>query len=208
MTIPFWTLDGTIDLTELQPEHVSAGVLADTLAKVNRFGGRTREPWSVAAHSVLVEQLCPPDLRPWALLHDGHEAFLGDLTEPALEYMCRCGTRTAVMHAVGNAKTRIDRVIGAAWGVVVRSENLELRQADRTALIAEAWVFMGIRPEIDRRADLEEIDRAMTILSEMPHSHHWQVARDLWLSRAEHYAGLGLLRQPAPIPPSSAGLAG
>ena len=72
MNIPFWTSAGTINLADLQEQDLTAEILADTLAKLNRFGGRTREPWSVAAHSVLVERLCPPDLGAWALLHDAH----------------------------------------------------------------------------------------------------------------------------------------
>lgn len=206
--VGFWTQAGTVDLTDLQPGDLAAEVIADALAKTNRFGGRTREPWSVAAHSVLVEQLCPPDLRPWALLHDAHEAFIGDITDPALEFIARCGTRSAVENAIGNAKVRLDRAIGAAWGLVVRSESLVLRQADRIALIAEAWVFMGVRPEIDASCDLDDIDRAMAALGEMAGAHHWQVARDLWLARVEHYAGLGQLRLPATTPRTSAVLAG
>lgn len=69
MTIPFWISGGrTIDLLNIQPEDVSAELLADALAKLNRFSGRSPEPWSVAAHSVLVERLCPLELGPWALM--------------------------------------------------------------------------------------------------------------------------------------------
>jgi hypothetical protein len=78
--IPFWTMDGTTDLAALTDADVSAARIADTLSKINRFNGRTRQPWSVAEHSVLVEALCPIDLKGWGLLHDAHEAFIGDIS--------------------------------------------------------------------------------------------------------------------------------
>ncbi len=92
MTVPFWILGRSIDLMALRPEDMTVEVVGDTLARINRFGGRTPEPFSVAAHSVLVECLCPPDLRPWAILHDAHEAFIGDIVTPALDFF-DCHTR-------------------------------------------------------------------------------------------------------------------
>ena len=204
MTIPFWTAAGTIDLAALRPEDLTAEIIGDTLAKINRFGGRTATPWSVAAHSVLVERLSPLDLAPWALLHDAHEAFLGDLTRPALEVICRSGTRSAVEHAVRNAKGRLDRQISHAWGVTVRSLNLRLRQADHAALQAEALVFLGIRPEVTGAGETDMAERATSLLLEMLDASDWRTARGLWLSRVSHYAGLGLLSPPRASDPTGA----
>lgn len=196
MTIPFWTATGTIDLANLRPQDLTPAVLADALAKVNRFGGRTTEPWPVAAHSVLVERLCPLELGPWGLLHDAHEAFIGDLTPPAVELICRAGTRSAVEHAIANAKGQIDRAIGRAWGVTVRSLNHSLRQADHAALQAEAAVFLGVRPEVTTRAEADLFDEAVSVLMRMFGATDWRVARLLWLKRVDHYTGLGLLSPP------------
>ncbi|NTT88242.1 hypothetical protein [Tabrizicola fusiformis] len=209
-SIPFWTLDGTVDLAALQPENLTADAIGNTLAKINRFGGRTREPWSVAAHSVLVERLCPPDLRPWALLHDAHEAFIGDMTGPAVDLLCLCGTRSAVEHAVANAKGRLDRLIAAAWKTPVRSMNEDIRRADHAALLAEAWSFMGIRPQITDPALRDAVNRAMTQLDLWgATASDWRDAAGLWRKGVERYAGLGLLYPPRTQPdPSSAVLAG
>ncbi|MDR5655225.1 hypothetical protein [Ruixingdingia sedimenti] len=200
MTIPFWTAQGTIDLADIRPADLTAEILGDTLAKLNRFGGRTREPWSVAAHSVLVERLCLPDLGPWGLLHDAHEAFLGDFTAPAVELICRAGTRSAVEHAIRNAKGQLDRIIASAWGTSPRGLNIHLRRADLFALQAEAVVFMGVRPELAHPSDADEVDRAVGLLIEMEAARDWRAARDLWLSRVEHYAGLGRLIPPKTNP--------
>lgn len=197
MNVPFWTRAGTIDLAALRPQDLTPEILADTLAKLNRFGGRTREPWPVATHSVLVEHLCPPELRPWALLHDAHECFLGDMMNPSVEFIGGFGpTPDAVSQAIAHAKGTIDRVIGAAWGVPVRSMNAALRRADQVACIAEAAAFLGTRPGRLPQVEEELLDSAMSLLATLPAGEDWRAARALWLSRIEHYASLGQLAPP------------
>lgn len=203
MTIPFWTAAGTIDLAALRPEDLTAEILAGTLAKINRFGGRTPEPWSVAAHSALVAHLCPLELGPWALLHDVNAAFLGEFMSPAMEFICRAGTRPAVENAVRNARDRLDRVVGAAWGVVVRSRSRQLLEADRIAVQAEALVFLGTRPEFMARADEGDFDKAVAFIRDTWPVRDWRDAATLWRSGVDRYASLGLL-----TPPMSRGAAG
>jgi len=196
MGITFHTKKGAIDLANLQPADLSAEALGDAMAKINRFGGRTPEPWSVAAHSVLVEALCTADLKPWALLHDAHKVFLGDLTDPAVELLCHVGTRTAVENAIKNAEGMIDRRIGAAWGLAVRSMSGPLRTADQIAFLAEAWTFLDVRPGTLSPAETDLLDRAMSCLSDMSIFDDWRAARDLWLGRVEFFAKLGALSPP------------
>lgn len=208
MTIPFWISGGrTVNLLDIQPEHVSAELLADALAKLNRFSGRSPEPWSVATHSVLVERLCPPELGPWALLHDAHETILGDMTTPAVEYIAHVGRLPKLGEVIATAKGRIDRMIGAAWGLPVRSVSHELRRADRIALQAEAILFLEVEPVLFDPHDEDEIDRAMSILMELQAAREWRAARELWLSRVEHYAQLGWMTPPKAQTPASDALA-
>lgn len=195
--IPFWTLQGDIDLAALRPMDVRLDILADTLAKANRFSGRTAFPWSVAAHSVLVDHLVAPEYGPWALLHDAHEAFLGDITMPAVELIEQCAQLPGfVTDALSHAKGRIDRVIGTAWHVSVLSMTTTIRHADRIALMAEAIVMLGARPRIMTPGDEDEIDRAISLLMELPRDGDWRIARDLWVGRVEHYAQLGRMHPP------------
>lgn len=52
------------------------------LSRVPRFGGHARWHYSVAEHAVRVSRRLPDELRLWGLLHDGAEAYLGDLVWP------------------------------------------------------------------------------------------------------------------------------
>ncbi len=208
MTIPFHTPRGTIDLLALRPEDMAAEIFAESLAKQNRFGGRTPEPWSVAAHSVLVEMISPPEYRPWALLHDAHEVFLGDLMTPSVDLLCHFGTRASVLNAISNTKGRLDRQIAAAWKVPVMSMVEPLRRADHIAYLAEVWTFMGISPGILSPDEADQFDRAVSCLRDMSIFDDWRNAADLWLGRVEIHAKLGHFAPPRLPTADSAVLAG
>lgn len=196
MSIPYWTAQGDIDLANLRPQDLTAEIIGDALAKINRYNGRTREPWSVAAHSVLVEALCPPGLGPWALLHDAHEIFLGDIVTPAVDLISIFGGVPEFDDALANTKAQLDRVIADAWHVPVLSLAKSLRDADRIALCAEAIVHVGASVEAFIPADRDEIDRALSILMEMQSATNWRTARDMWCARVEHHAVHGGMSPP------------
>ena len=73
------------------------------LAQTNQFTGRARFPFSVAAHSLLVAKIlvhefdvCTParkELVYWALMHDAHEAVVGDVSTPVKWAMRQLGLR-------------------------------------------------------------------------------------------------------------------
>lgn len=77
---------GTIvDLVDPQPEQIKTSDIAHSLARLCRFTGHTRDFYSVAQHTCLVEGLIPRSndrLRALAILHDTAEAYTGDVVTP------------------------------------------------------------------------------------------------------------------------------
>lgn len=76
-----------VDLHNPTPDMLSIRDIAHHLSLINRFSGATEAPYSVAQHSVLVADLLLARKHTaatcmWGLLHDAHEAFLGDMTTP------------------------------------------------------------------------------------------------------------------------------
>jgi len=200
MGIPYLTIDGSIDLCDLREADLSASRIADGLARINRFNGRTPVPWSVASHSVLVSHLCPQGLEGWGLLHDAHEAFLGDIATPSVDFIDRFDglpQPRAVSDALMRAKHAMDQRIAAAWSWSYDGALEPLFRADMIALDAEMFWFFGESPQTVGPEYEDAFDRAVSHIHELPKDTAWRDARDVWLARARHLAGLGQLRTPA-----------
>lgn len=79
--ITITTLSGAcLDLERPSAEALLIPDIARGLSHCCRFAGQVHSFYSVAQHSVLVASLVTPYARRAALLHDGSEAYMGDLS--------------------------------------------------------------------------------------------------------------------------------
>lgn len=155
------------------------------LARVPRFGGRTPRPWSVWQHTILVAcavwQHRDLDLLEQAIVHDWHEAYVGDVTTPIKRLLGapwhELETRIAhvVRDAAGVPRELDPRVALAdyrAYVTEVRMWDLEPAEYECSSLAAMAERYGPIAREpldcrVTRAAEFEE-DWALTVWEETP----------------------------------------
>lgn len=137
----------------------SPGHLADCLAALPRFLGQTSEPWNVAQHSLAVSATVEavtgnPVAALGALLHDAHEALVGDIPTPLGRYI---GPEVARIKQLAQEaiESALDVPLSARAGrsVVVHEA---VKEADLAALYAERDAFL---PDCGRRWALAPAER-------------------------------------------------
>jgi len=129
-----------LDWKTFGPTDFTLDDIAMPLRRIPRFLGHSKTLWSVAHHSLhvslLVQGLLDGSERAaqWALLHDAHEAFLGDIIRP-LELLLGDFARTEL----GIMRTRIDSVIAERFRLtdLTPQELAVVKQADDMALACE-----------------------------------------------------------------------
>jgi uncharacterized protein len=139
-TVETWS-GRVVDLARPSADDIDLTDIAIHLARIPRFNGATRYCYSVAQHSILVSILCQSNRAAarWAILHDAHEAYLGDLTTP----MKRLLFGRDGQHLWASIVDRFDDAIGERFGVH-RSPVIEeqIKIVDRLALSIESFRLM------------------------------------------------------------------
>jgi len=167
-----------LDLLDPTPVDIEIEDIAHGLAFVARWNGQTFGDWpySVAEHSLLVEQLFrrmnPQVSLKWclaALLHDAPEYVIGDMISPvksavgpgygalderlAAAVHLRFGLPAVLPGPIKAAIKRADRV--SAWMEAVNIAGFRKDEADRLFGRPEASVVLGLsirlRPPVDVR---------------------------------------------------------
>jgi hypothetical protein len=151
-------------LTDPDPAAVDFNEdVAPALAKIARFCGHTRGLYSVAQHCVVGADVLAHDMKfslllsrrlaALFLLHDAHEAYMGDLTTPvvaALDHIrCPYSPHGFFKQVVNDLKHRLDAAIHQAAGVDLPTadESRIIKTWDTRMMIAERNALMRAPPE-------------------------------------------------------------
>lgn len=133
--------------------RISIRDIGKALSRINRYTGHSRA-YTVAQHSVLVSELCPPQYALQGLLHDAHEAITGDVSSPVKEVLGHMGPQWADFEAAVASKVR-------AFYLLPKTLHESVKAADRKAVDYEiasvfdergrkAWRQLGYRPDFSR----------------------------------------------------------
>ncbi len=145
-----WILTGSgrvVDLLDPDVNSIALEDIARNLSRLARFSGSTRGHflYSVAQHSVLVadivKSLSEDPLAPrYALLHDAHEAYVGDITSPVKRALGPDG-----LQALRDMTDRLDLAIWAHFGLPEPDYDMKLavKRADMIALASERRDLMS-----------------------------------------------------------------
>lgn len=141
-----------LELLDPRVKEVDFREIAWALAHVNRYGGHAETPISVGLHTLIVADHAPIGLRAYALLHDAHEARLGDTTAPVKETWAAAAKLLygekglIVVEGVRRElERRHDAVIHAAAGLDLPGarEHAAIKLLDLRALATERRDFLG-----------------------------------------------------------------
>ena len=114
------------DFTE--PDTAKYGIfeVAYALSNICRYTGHTLDFYSVAQHSVLVSYLVPEMYALEGLLHDAHEAFVGDMSAPL----------KSLLPGYRDLEDTVQAAVRRRFGVP-EADNPYVKQADLKALATE-----------------------------------------------------------------------
>lgn len=136
------------DLLDPRPEQVSILDIAHALSMICRYTGHAREHYSVAEHSVFVAQHVLEETGDralaWAgLVHDAHEAYVGDVASP-IKVALRAHARKPTT-AFDVLDALVAGVVRGALGAPVTMPR-EIKHADLRMLATEAPQLLAWPP--------------------------------------------------------------
>lgn len=163
------TCDGhAVPVLAPRADLISVTAIARALSRICRWGGHVREWYSVAQHSVLVSQQCSPSAALWGLLHDGSEAYLGDVPRPVKDLPALAGYRAleavwqrTVYHRFG-LRGDVPGEVHQADDLVLAWERRDLVDGATNGLTLPTARLRGVRPTEAERlflARFEELRR-------------------------------------------------
>lgn len=144
-----WMLTWTgeeLSLDFIAQDSINLLDIAHALALINRFGGHTSRPYCVAEHSLLVCSIMEeclgvvdPTYLLCGLMHDAHEAYCGDMTQPMKQVLGDPWARV---------EQRLEHAVLSRFGLLTPSIELRavIKLADRMALAIERPALLPASP--------------------------------------------------------------
>ena len=178
-----------LDLTTITAEQIHKIDLR-AVVDLGRFTAQTAKFWSVAQHSLNVARITrdlggSANAQAWALLHDAHEAYFGDLIRPLVDFLGRDAG-----DAIDGLRTRIDAAIAARFGLTLDAEtSTVVQQADEIVLAAEIILFFPADTEI--------------LLTIPAVARHWPLIQYVQIEVMQPKIWLDQVEALWPVPPTS-----
>ncbi len=171
-----------LSLERPAPGHITAYTIAWALSQLNRFTGHAVRPYSVAEHSLLVCDIAEHELgldahgQLAALIHDAHEAFVGDLHTPG---------KREVGEAWYAWERKWESVVQSAFGLrtVFHVHADAIKRADLLALATEKRDLMRATPTSWLALSGIEPLRRVNLYSQERRAMDWEDWRDRWLDK-------------------------
>ena len=170
MTHHIWTASQKVyDFLSPDPSQLDVHDMAHALSQTCRFNGQCPTFYSVAQHCTIGSyEFDDPALAYEFLVHDAHEAYVGDIPSPL----------KALLPDYRGMEDRCEAVVRTYFGVP-HVMTPSVRAMDLSMLVSEFADLFGAIP-----AGLEHIARIQTTIRPMPiHASH-----EAWLSRYDELA--------------------
>lgn len=149
-TTTIFTYSGvSFDLLDPKPENVRLNDLLVPMSGILRFNAHIAQGINLLQHSKLVFDLVGWKAKPYALLHDAHEAYIGDIATPVAHAINPKVWGSGSVTALDALKSTLDVTIWRAFGLGFPTGEIvdEIKEADRMALSIERQAFACSGPE-------------------------------------------------------------
>jgi len=131
-----------VNLIDPKLDTIYTGDIITGMCHINRYAGQTETPYTLAAHTLFLYTITG---EPWALLHDAHEVYIGDVASPA----------RGLTKGLKRVYNKLDQLISLKYGVPI----VDLSKLDKLCVLYELAVTRG---ELQREyTDVDEIKEAL-----------------------------------------------
>jgi len=166
-----------VDPLNLRPDEIDIRDIAHSLALCNRFVGHSKKPISVAQHSVYVSRIAfaltdNRSIAKQGLLHDGAEAYLGEVT--------RWLKRTAEFTSYRLKESELEAQIFMKFGCL-STRHPAVDQADRIMVRFEGLQGFGPSFKINHPDYPPLTAKELNLVGKWGH-WTWKTAEDIFLT--------------------------